>query len=114
MEALSKRLPAGLSGGERQRVALARALAPEPALLLLDEPFSGLDAALKESILMELTTWLSARNVPALYVSHDVAEAYQTAAEVIVVENGRTEVQGPVQEVLASRRQQLLQQLGAV
>jgi molybdate transport system ATP-binding protein len=114
MEALAKRMPAELSGGERQRVALARALAPGPDLLLLDEPFSGLDAALKESILTDLTSWLCARNVPALYVSHDVAEAYQTAAEVIVVENGRTETQGPVQEVLASRRQHLLTQLGAL
>jgi molybdate transport system ATP-binding protein len=114
IEALSKRLPAELSGGERQRVALARALAPGPALLLLDEPFSGLDAALKESILIELTSWLSTRNVPALYVSHDVAEAYQTAAEVIVIENGKTETQGPVQDVLASRRQHLLAQLGAL
>jgi molybdate transport system ATP-binding protein len=113
IESLSQRMPARLSGGERQRVALARALAPEPALLLLDEPFSGLDALLKESILTELATWLEARSLPALYVSHDVAEAYQTEADVIVVENGRIETQGPVAEVLASRRLHLLQQLGA-
>lgn len=112
IEALAARMPAELSGGERQRVALARALAPQPSLLLLDEPFSGLDALLKESILSELTSWLQARTLPALYVSHDVAEAYQTAAEVIVMENGRIEQQGPVQDVLASRRQHLLQQLG--
>jgi molybdate transport system ATP-binding protein len=82
--------------------------------LLLDEPFSGLDAVLKESILAELTAWLKIRSLPALYVSHDIAEAYQTGAEVIVVENGRTEAQGPVQEILASRREHLLRQLGAV
>jgi molybdate transport system ATP-binding protein len=113
IEAFAERLPNRLSGGERQRVALARALAPEPALLLLDEPFSGLDASLKESILTELATWLKERNLPALYVSHDVAEAYQTAADVIVIENGQTKMQGPVDAVLAQQRQQLLEQLGA-
>ena len=112
VEELSERLPKQLSGGEYQRVALARALAPEPKLLMLDEPFSGLDAELKESILIELTTWLGTRGVPALYVSHDLAEAYQTAADVIVVENGRSEVQGPVEQVLAPRRERLLRQLG--
>ncbi len=112
VELLAERLPGELSGGEYQRVALARALAPEPKLLMLDEPFSGLDAELKESILSELTVWLATREVPALYVSHDLAEAYQTAAEVIVVEKGRLEVQGPVQQVLAQRRERLLRQLG--
>jgi ABC-type sulfate/molybdate transport systems ATPase subunit len=111
IEELSARRPGKLSGGERQRVALARALAPEPKFLLLDEPFSGLDAELKEAILADLTSWLAERNVPALYVSHDVAEAYQTAAQVIVIEDGKIEKQGPVQEVLASRREQLLRQL---
>lgn len=111
---LSERLPRELSGGEYQRVALARALAPEPKLLMLDEPFSGLDADLKASILNELTGWLASREIPALYVSHDLAEAYQTAADVIVIENGRLEVQGPVQQVLAPRRERLLRQLGAV
>lgn len=114
VEALRERLPGALSGGEYQRVALARALAPDPKLLMLDEPFSGLDADLKESILSELTDWLAVRGVPALYVSHDLVEAYQTAANVIVIENGRLVVQGPVQQVLASRRERLLQQLGVV
>ena len=113
IEELSERLPAKLSGGEYQRVALARALAPEPELLMLDEPFSGLDATLKESILRELTVWLTARAVPALYVSHDLVEAYQTAADVIVIANGSVKMQGPVQEVLAAPREQLLRQLGA-
>ena len=93
-EPLAGRKPAKLSGGEKQRVALARALAPEPRMLLLDEPFAGLDASLKESIFDNLTSWLRQRNISALYVSHDVAEAFQAGGEVIVLRAGRIEAQG--------------------
>jgi ABC-type sulfate/molybdate transport systems ATPase subunit len=110
---LARRRPADLSGGEKQRVALARALAPEPRLLLLDEPFNGLDADLKAGILEKLTAWLAERNIPALYVSHDVAEAFETAADVMVIEGGQIQAHGPAQVVLAARREQLLRQLGA-
>ena len=109
---LANRMPGDLSGGEKQRVALARALAPGPRLLLLDEPFTGMDADLKASILQQLTAWLREREVPALYVSHDVAEAFQTAAEVLVLDHGQVHAQGPAHVVLAGRRQQLLRQLG--
>jgi molybdate transport system ATP-binding protein len=109
---LATRMPADLSGGEKQRVALARALAPEPRLLLLDEPFTGLDAELKGSIMEQLTVWLAEREVPVLYVSHDVAEAFQTAADVMVIERGEIQAHGPARVVLASRREQLLRQLG--
>jgi molybdate transport system ATP-binding protein len=109
---LAKRFPADLSGGEKQRVALARALAPEPRMVLLDEPFSGLDADLKVSILEQLTAWLAERKIPALYVSHDVAEAFQTGADVMVIDRGQVQAHGPAQVVLAARRDQLLRQLG--
>jgi ABC-type sulfate/molybdate transport systems ATPase subunit len=109
---LARRMPGDLSGGEKQRVALARALAPGPRLLLLDEPFTGMDADLKVSILEQLTTWLAERGVPALYVSHDLAEAFQTAADVVVLDHGEVQAHGPAHVVLASRREQLLRQLG--
>ena len=110
---LAGRLPKDLSGGEQQRVALARALAPQPRLMLLDEPFTGLDAELKHQILGPLTFWLAQRNIPALYVSHDVAEAFQTGAEVVVMDRGQIQAQGSAEVVLAAQRLQLLRQLGA-
>ncbi len=109
---LAGRAPADLSGGEKQRVVLARALATEPRLLLLDEPFAGLDGDLKSSILETLTEWLAQRGIPALYVSHDVAEALQTDADVLLMEHGRIQAQGPASVVLAARREQLLRVLG--
>ena len=110
---LANRMPGELSGGEKQRVALARALAPGPRLLLLDEPFTGMDADLKVSILEQLTAWLREREVPALYVSHDVAEAFQTAADVLVLDHGQFQAHGPAHAVLAGHREQLLRQLGS-
>jgi molybdate transport system ATP-binding protein len=110
---LANRMPGELSGGEKQRVALARALAPGPRLLLLDEPFTGMDADLKVSILEQLTAWLREREIPALYVSHDVAEAFQTAADVVVLDHGKVQAHGPAQVVLACHREQLLRQLGS-
>jgi molybdate transport system ATP-binding protein len=108
---LATRMPAALSGGEKQRVALARALAPEPRLLLLDEPFTGMDTDLKTALLQRLTAWLSQRGIPALYVSHDVTEAFQAACDVLVMEHGAIKAQGPPLQVLAARREQLLRLL---
>lgn len=112
-ESLTNRRPAQLSGGEQQRVALARALAPEPRIVLLDEPFSALDATLKERILPRLAAWLQERKIPAFYVSHDLAEAFQTAAEVIVMHEGQVAAQGSADDVLAGERTRLLRNLRA-
>jgi molybdate transport system ATP-binding protein len=107
--ALADRRPSELSGGEQQRVALARALAPRPELLLLDEPFAALDASATNGIVENLR----ASGVPVLYVSHDLADAWQMNADAIVLEAGRIAAQGPAREVLAPYRERVLEQLGA-
>lgn len=106
---LADRKPGALSGGEKQRIALARALAPRPELLLLDEPFAALDLAAKGTIVEKLR----ASNVPVLYVSHDLADAWQMNADAIVLEAGKIRSRGPARAVLAPYREQLLAQLGA-
>ena len=80
---------ATLSGGERQRVALARALAPEPRLLLLDEPLSALDRSLRERLALDLRAALVATGTTALFVTHDQDEAFAVADRVAVMDRGR-------------------------
>ena len=106
-------LPAQLSGGEAQRLNLARALAaPRSRMLLLDEPFSGMDGARRERILPYIRNKAARDSVPVLSVTHDVAEAFQLGAEVIKLAEGRVVEQGPVEVVLAQERARLLVQLG--
>ena len=94
------RLPAQLSGGQRQRVALARALAPNPQLLLLDEPFGAVDAKVRE----ELGSWLRRMHdeldVTSIFVTHDQREAFALADEVMVINEGRLEQTGSPTAVL--------------
>src|SRR3954453_9039636 len=87
--ALAPRQPHQLSGGQQQRVALARALAPRPSLVLLDEPFSSLDAALREDTRLAVAEALRARGAPAVLVTHDQAEALSMADQVAVMRGGR-------------------------
>ncbi|MCV2488172.1 ABC transporter ATP-binding protein [Geodermatophilus sp. YIM 151500] len=86
---LADRAPHQLSGGQQQRVALARALAPEPSLVLLDEPFSSLDAALREETRAAVAAALSAAGATAVLVTHDQAEALSMADQVAVLRGGR-------------------------
>jgi iron(III) transport system ATP-binding protein len=86
---LGRRWPHELSGGQQQRVALARALAPQPRVLLLDEPFSNLDAELRARVRSEVRAILREAGVTAIFVTHDRDEALSLADEVAVVEAGR-------------------------
>ena len=113
LEPLRGRLPDRLSGGEKQRVALARALAPQPRLLLLDEPFSALDAARKMELWEQMQPFLRARGIATLLVSHDPAEVWATAQTVIRMENGRAVESGRTENMLAEERAGVLRLLGA-
>jgi len=86
---LATRSPHQLSGGQQQRVALARALAPRPSLVLLDEPFSSLDASLREETRQAVVTALRTAGATAVLVTHDQAEALSTADQVAVLRGGR-------------------------
>ncbi len=109
---LASRYPSALSGGERQRVALARAFAvPAPHLMLLDEPFTGLDRSLRDELLPSMVAHLAARSIPVLSVTHDVEEALLLNAEVIRIAAGRITAQGPAVDVLAPERAQILRTL---
>jgi iron(III) transport system ATP-binding protein len=86
---LADRAPHQLSGGQQQRVALARALAPQPSIVLLDEPFSSLDAGLREETRAAVSTALRAAGATAVLVTHDQAEALSMADQVAVMRGGR-------------------------
>jgi molybdate transport system permease protein len=96
---LEARSPAALSGGQQQRVALARALAPEPEALLLDEPFSALDTHLRGEIERELRETLAAYRGVALFVSHNLEEAYRFCGELVVLANGKIVAAGPKEDL---------------
>lgn len=81
--------PGEISGGERQRVALARALVTEPRLLLLDEPFSALDDALKTEIMGDLKKWLEQHQIPVLLVTHDRTEAEALGGRMLALNEGK-------------------------
>jgi len=101
---LLTRRPADLSGGEKQRVALARALVTRPRILLLDEPLTGLDAALRRSILEDLRAWNAANTIPILYVTHNREEVDAIGEHVLTLANGRVQESGVPRAVLDAPR----------
>jgi tungstate transport system ATP-binding protein len=96
---LRERRATNLSGGEAQRVSLARAFVLEPELLLLDEPFSGLDAPTRVRLLADLHTLLEETRTTTLFVTHDMAEAQQLAARVAILLGGRLRQVGEARQV---------------
>ncbi len=88
LKGFEKRKVTDLSGGEQQRVALARALAPQPRLLMFDEPLGALDRSLKEDLLNEIRGILHKTKIPAIYVTHDQEEAFAIADRILVLHDG--------------------------
>ncbi len=84
-----KRYPHELSGGQQQRVALARALAPNPSLLILDEPFSNLDAMMRHQLRNEVFNIIKKTGVTAIFVTHDTQDALAVADEILILQNGQ-------------------------
>jgi molybdate transport system ATP-binding protein len=112
LEKLANRLPRDLSGGELQRVALARAFAvPQPRLALFDEPFTGIDRALRNRLLPQLQHHLADRHIPCISVTHDIEEPFLLNAEVVRLESGHITAQGPAKEILAEERTRALKTL---
>ena len=99
LDGLGARYRDQLSGGQQQRVAIARALATRPRLLLLDEPLSSLDAALREEMRVELARLLKAQGITAIYVTHDRTEALAMADHIIVLREGRIVQMGTPEEL---------------
>jgi len=93
MPAYGKAYPHQLSGGQQQRVALARAMAPQPGILLMDEPFSSMDIELREQLAREVRNILKQENITAILVTHDQHEAFAIADHICVINEGRIEQQ---------------------
>jgi molybdate transport system ATP-binding protein len=100
LQGMERRRVWELSGGQRQRVAVARALASSPEALLLDEPFSALDAELRRSLRKELRDVLRASNIPVILVTHDKEEALAMGDAVVVLDKGKVAASGEPVEVL--------------
>lgn len=104
LDGQEKKMPHQLSGGQQQRVALARALAPQPDVLLLDEPFSNLDAALRGTVRQEVRDLLKKSGTTAIFVTHDQEEALAVGDKVAVMANGHIEQIGTPEEIFHQPR----------
>ena len=100
LQGLARQHPRALSGGQRQRVALARALMRKPRWLLLDEPLSAVDLALRRSIRAELKQLQRSLTIPMVLVTHDLGEAFAMADYLVIYEGGRVTQAGSPEEIL--------------
>jgi len=89
MKGMENRYPDSLSGGQQQRIAIARAIAPKPKIILLDEPFSGLDASMREELIPDVRSILKHEQISAILVTHDQLEAFAVADKMGVMSEGR-------------------------
>ncbi len=104
LNGMEKRYPNQLSGGQRQRVAFARALAPNPELLLLDEPFAAIDAKVRQELRSWLREMITRVGITSIFVTHDQDEAIEVADEILITNHGRLEQQGTPQEIYQQPR----------
>ena len=111
LEKLRTQKPGELSGGEKQRAALARSLVTQPRALLLDEPLTGLDAALKSAILDDLRAWNAEARIPILCVTHSRDEVDALGERVIALDRGRVAGEGTPADVLDAPRKRRLAQV---
>ena len=114
LDGLEKRRPWELSGGQQQRVALGRALAPNPEILLLDEPFASLDMELRRIFRRELRSTLTGAHVPVMLVTHDREEALALADSIQVIDEGKRLTQGNPLDVLGQPGQERVANLVGV
>ncbi|WP_017379892.1 ABC transporter ATP-binding protein [Paenisporosarcina sp. TG-14] len=102
LEDYEKRYPHQLSGGQQQRVAIARAIAPNPHLILLDEPFSNLDAELQVKIRKDLREILKKANITSIFVTHDENDAHALADRIVKLKNGCIDLIGSPCDILGT------------
>ncbi|HSI65791.1 MAG TPA: ABC transporter ATP-binding protein [Planococcus sp. (in: firmicutes)] len=102
LEKFEKRYPHQLSGGQQQRVAIARAIAPNPHLILLDEPFSNLDAELQIKIRQDLRGILKKADITSIFVTHDENDAYALADRIVKIKDGKIDLIGRPCDLLGS------------
>ncbi len=108
---LGNRYPYQLSGGQQQRIALARSLAPNPELLLLDEPFSNLDSNLKVQLRKEIQDIVKQTGVTAIFITHDIQDAIAIADEMIILNEGKLIQKGTVKEIYMNPKTDYVQSI---
>lgn len=113
LDGFAERYPHTLSGGQQQRVALARALAPEPLVMLLDEPFASVDSTLRRQLREDTRQMLRASNVPSVIVTHDAEEAMEIADKILVIDEGTVIQAGTPAEVWAKPANRFVAELFA-